>query len=529
MSPHLYTSRKTSRVWATFLALLLSLLLLSAGGTKVEAVGEETVPRNGETVSHTPPLIQVRIPGSGGIEVTLENDKGDVIPFTGDSKRADGTLALKPPALVYGTYIVRWVSESDSGWFSFSVGEPTAIVTSGTFNLYIVVAAVAFLLLALAVGLLGYVKKSKKMYIVSASAVVVSLLGLTGAIGAQNEYRLKKLTPSTMGVQECLKSSNRLDVERCLVGVYVSMAYESTPAQASITLEKDMLANPMLRYYCHHTSHAIGRASYAIYDSIEKAFTSGVEVCDFGYYHGIVEEASGYQTDEFFQESIPTLCVDLTTNNLFYMQCIHGIGHAVAQRTNNDMVRGLAMCERLDILPANERKPALNACGTGVTMEWFSVATSGAGGLNSVSPTINKPRDVCAQIGERWGGECYEYIGNTVDSSKPYDSLTEIASWCLDSSYVNSCYIGIARAATGLGVPSKEILEICQIAQDPTVRDECLEKYIVGKATTIDFSVESVDRTCVEMAKYADVTALCVQAKAKVVDIDRDVKLTRGS
>lgn len=529
MSTSLHVSPKTARTWRMLIVVLLPLVLLTTTGTRVLAGGEETIPRNGETVSKTPPLIQVRVPGTGEIEVTLENDKGAIIPFTGDIERSNGTVALKPPALVYGTYIVRWVSGADSGWFSFSVGEPTAVVTSGTFNPYIVAVTCAFLLLSLAIGLIGGVKKSKKMYLVSIFTIAVSLVGLVGAVGAKSEYQLKKLTPSTLGVQECLKSSNRLDVERCLVGAYVSVAYESTPAEASTTLEKDMLANPMLRYYCHHTSHAIGRASYAIYGSIEKAFTLGVEVCDFGYYHGIVEEASGYQTDEFFQESIPTLCVDLTTNNLFYMQCIHGIGHAVAQRTNNDMVRGLTMCERLDSLPIEEQKSALNACGTGVTMEWFSVATSGADGLNSVRPTVSKPRDVCAQIGERWGGECYEYIGNTVDSSKPYESLTEIASWCLDAPYVNSCYIGIARAATGLGVSSKDILQICQIADDVAVRNECLEKYIVGKATTIDFSVESVDRTCAEMGKYADVQALCVQARIKVVEIDKDVKLTRGA
>ena len=51
----------------------------------------------------------------------------------------------------------------------------------------------------------------------------------------------------------------------------------------------------------------------------------------------------------------------------------------------------------------------------------------------------------------------------------------------------------------------------------------------MGKATTIDFSVESVDRTCAEMGKYADVQALCVQARIKVVEIDKDVKLTRGA
>lgn len=522
------TSTRTKKLRMLALILIPLMLLVATGGQGM-ASGEDTVPRNGETTSKTPPLIQVRVPGNGEVNITLENDKGVLIPFTGEVLRANGTLAVKPPALVYGTYIVRWAGGAKNGWFAFSVGKPTAVVTSGTFNPYIIAPTFAVLLLAAAVGLLGGVKRNKKIYLLSIPMLALSLVGFFGALGAKSEYQLKKITFTTLGAQECLKSSNRLDVERCLVGTYVSLAYESTPAQASVALEKDMLANPLLRYYCHHTSHAIGRASYAIYGSLEKAFTLGVEVCDFGYYHGIVEEASGYQTDEFFQESIPTLCTNLTTNNLFYMQCIHGIGHAVAQRTNNDMVRGLAMCERLDSLPVAELGPALNACGTGVTMEWFSVATSGSDGLNAVRPTVSKPRDVCALIGKRWGAECYEYIGNTVDSSKPYESLREIASWCLGNPYENSCYIGLARAGTGLGVSAKDMLQICQVSDDQDVQNECLEKYIIGKATTIDFTLESVDRTCADLGKYADVRELCAKARIKVQEINKGVQLTRES
>ena len=208
MSTSLHVSPKTARTWRMLIVVLLPLVLLTTTGTRVLAGGEETIPRNGETVSKTPPLIQVRVPGTGEIEVTLENDKGAIIPFTGDIERSNGTVALKPPALVYGTYIVRWVSGADSGWFSFSVGEPTAVVTSGTFNPYIVAVTCAFLLLSLAIGLIGGVKKSKKMYLVSIFAIAVSLVGLVGAVGAKSEYQLKKLTPSTLGVQECLKSSN---------------------------------------------------------------------------------------------------------------------------------------------------------------------------------------------------------------------------------------------------------------------------------------------------------------------------------
>lgn len=512
----------------TVLALIfLPILLLTLLPDRVAADSENTYPRNGEIVGKTPRSI--RVPGTGKVEITLKNDQGVMIPFTGETLVNDGTVTVQPPALVYGTYIVTWSSADGDGWFSFSVGEPSATVTAGTFNVYLAVLVAAILLAAAAAGVVGRAKKNKKMYLGSIPLLLTAVTGALLVSRTDSEYSLKKLDSSIEPAQECLKSSNRLNVERCLVGSYVSLAYASSPAEASRTLEKDMQTNPMLRYYCHHTTHAIGRAGYAIYGSVAEAFTKGVEVCDFGYYHGIIEEASGYQTDESFQDSIPTLCGDLTTNDLFYMQCIHGIGHAVAQRTNNDMLRGLTMCERLDVLPKEELAAALNACGTGVTMEWFSVATSGSEGLNAVSPTVSSPRDVCPMVSDRWAGECYEYVGNTVDSSKPYESLSELAGWCTGTPQPVSCYIGIARAGVGLGVSPKDILSICRTSGEAEPRNQCIEWYIVGKATTIDFSLESVERSCAEMSGYPEIGAICARAKDKVAQIEKNVALTGGA
>lgn len=524
---HIIRGRMLRRTYAQRIGILILLLLSLTGVNPVKAQEDDISPRNGEVVTKTPAIIQLQVAGSAPVRVTLENDQGVSIPFTGEYTREEGYLAVKPPALTSGTYIVRWSSSTGERWSSFSVGEVSAVVTAGSFNIYLVLALGAFLVLSIGLLIVGKSRRNTLLITLGAVLTTLGMLGEVAALKTTTDFKLKDKEIATLSASECLKSSNRLDVERCLTGSYVSIAYASTPKEASMALQQDMAKYPMLRYYCHHTSHAIGRASFDIYESIKVAFESGIEVCDFGYFHGIVEEASGFQTDSEFVAAIPSLCAELTTNSLFYMQCIHGIGHAIAQRTNNDMLRGLEMCESLDEVLVEQQVAIRTACGTGVTMEWFSVATSG--GLESVSPLVDSPREVCSQVASRWASACYEYIGNTVDSSKPYESLIEIGSWCLESKYAESCYIGLARAGVGLGVPVEEILSICQNSNDALVTSTCLEFYIVSKATTIDFTIDSVTSTCNALNALVDARTLCVSAYTKVQDILENVELTGAS
>ena len=519
--------RRLRRTYAQRVSILILMLLSLTGVSPVKAQEDDISPRNGEVVTKTPTIIQLQVAGSAPVRVTLENDQGVLIPFTGEYTREDGYLAVKPPALTSGTYIVRWDSDAGERWSSFSVGEVSAVVTAGSFNVYLVLAIGAFLVLSIGLLLIGKSRGNALLITLGVICTTLGMLGEVAALKTTSDFKLKDKEIATLSASECLKSSNRLDVERCLTGLYVSIAYASTPKEASESLQQDMAKYPMLRYYCHHTSHAIGRASFDIYESIKVAFESGIEVCDFGYFHGIIEEASGFQSDSEFVTAIPSLCTELTTNSLFYMQCIHGIGHAIAQRTNNDMLRGLEICESLDEVLVEQQVAIRTACGTGVTMEWFSVATSG--GLESVSPLVDSPREVCSQVASRWASACYEYIGNTVDSSRPYESLLEIGSWCSISEYAESCYIGLARAGVGLSVPAKEILDICQNSNNTLITDTCLEFYIVSKATTIDFTIDSVTTTCDSLNALVDARALCTSAYEKVQGILASVELTGAS
>lgn len=322
------------------------------------------------------------------------------------------------------------------------------------------------------------------------------------------------LEKSAEAAEKCMSGGNRLEIQRCLEGSLVFVA-EAEGVDASLkTLEGLTRSNGRARYFCHEASHAIGRASLRINESLTDAFRDGYDVCDFGYYHGIVEGASAGMDDASFRTAVSTLCSQFANaEELFFMQCNHGIGHAAARRTNNDMLRGLAFCDAIaetEGLEGERLRTARNGCGTGVTMEWFATATLSED--PTVTPKVEEPRDVCHQVPEQWAAECYEYVGNTLNASDPVNSLIELSGWCNDSAQPGPCFKGLARAAAGVGVSDRDAVAVCDAARERDARNGCVSYYIATVATTIDFNEKSVERICAILPAEDRDGALCRNA-----------------
>jgi hypothetical protein len=329
----------------------------------------------------------------------------------------------------------------------------------------------------------------------AAVLVVAALLPLPAQL-VERAPRVEALATSTVDPVSCLSGSNRLVIQRCLDEAYTATVRRDGVNTALEQLRTLFRTAPQARFFCHETSHAIGRESLRSNGDLAAAFADGFDVCDFGYYHGIVEAAAGHLDDAAFRAAVPELCGQLASvDQLFLLQCTHGLGHAAARRTNNDMVKALSFCEALEQSSSfgpDELAGALNGCGTGVTMEWFAVATSA--GLRAVSPEVAEVREVCNEVPQRWAPECFEYVGNTLDPSRPVESLRELAGWCTRSASPDSCFIGLARAAGGVGVRPVDAIAICDLGG--TARDGCVTFYIAGVATTIEYRVEVVDEIC---------------------------------
>lgn len=349
--------------------------------------------------------------------------------------------------------------------------------------------------------------------------LVIASSSATLEVGA----RIDTLTDETLPAATCLAGTNRLQIQRCLDSSLVATARTESVGAALDTLKRLLGTESRARYFCHEASHAIGRESLKMNGNLADAFRDGYDVCDFGYYHGIVEGVAGGFDDATFLAKVPTLCEEFASaEELFYMQCNHGIGHAAARRTNNDMVRSLAFCDALEEnrnLTGERLRLAQNGCGTGVTMEWFATATADPNA--AVTPKVSRPRDVCLAIPERWVPECIEYVGNTLDASSPVESLRELGVWCTTTGYVEPCYTGLARAAAGVGITPRDAIGVCDAAPTGDARDECVTFYIAAVATTIDYDVAAVDRICRELpeADRAGPTSLCEQVRVAVIEV----------
>lgn len=359
--------------------------------------------------------------------------------------------------------------------------------------------------------------RAAAVVLTQALATVIAVV----ALGAGAPERIDALAGSAEDPAECLVGTNRLTIARCLDGSLVAIVERDGVGPALDTLRDLIGVNSRARFFCHEASHAVGRASLRINGNLADAFRAGYDVCDFGYYHGIVEGAAGGFDDATFLAQVPSLCQDFASaEELFYMQCNHGIGHAAARRTNNDMVRALEFCNALDKNPqltGDRLRIARNGCGTGVTMEWFATATADPNA--AVTPEVSEPRDVCTQIPSRWAPECVEYVGNTLDSSDPVNSLREIGRWCTTTGFDEACFRGVARAAAGVGIPPADAIAVCD-TNAPT-RDDCVSFYIAIVATTIDFDVSAVDRICAKLPERDRTGAfsLCERARQAVTEV----------
>ena len=382
----------------------------------------------------------------------------------------------------------------------------------------------ATVLLALPLLALALVKLPRPAAKRTATAAAASLAGAVavGALGAVSvpPAQTVALDRTIEAAETCLQGSNRLQTQRCLAQLYTSMVQQEGVEPALDHLLALTQQSGEAVFHCHEASHAIGRASMRSHDDIVAAFTDGYDVCDFGYYHGIVEAAADHLDDEEFRDAVPTLCAGLASENtLFYMQCLHGTGHAAALRANNDLNRGLEFCDELretDTLADEQREGALNGCGTGVTMEWFSTASIAGSDSGAVSPPVSQPREVCAEVDERWQPECYEYVGNTLDTSRPAASLRELADWCLQTTEISACFVGLTRAAGGVGIDPQIVFDVCAMADNPAL-ENCLTFYIVYRATTIDYRLSVVDELCEQLPADGtyDKESVCEQARTQ--------------
>ncbi len=187
----------------------------------------------------------------------------------------------------------------------------------------------------------------------------------------------------------------------------------------------------------------IGNEAYVAYKSVDEASKHGDYVCWSGYYHGIYEKYMADFDDDELRTVMPTICHRPKDNPYAfdYYNCIHGLGHGVTIRFDNDPFRALPYC---DVLGDNWER---TNCYTGVFMQNIVVDRTMH---KSVRLKEDDPIYPCNAVEKRYKSACYlgqtSYVLRVLD----YD-YKKAFSVCdgIEQGFVQTCYVSMGRDISG--------------------------------------------------------------------------------
>jgi hypothetical protein len=209
---------------------------------------------------------------------------------------------------------------------------------------------------------------------------------------------------------------------------------------------------------CHDLSHVTGRAAWAKYGNVAQAFNAGYDVCDFGYFHGIVEAAGAEMTPEEFKSRIPGMCGELRADYLRYSQCAHGSGHGAFYLAQGDMEAAMELCSGFP----RDDQGVTSGCETGVSMEWFAVYESDS---TELTPKVADRRMVCGAVAAPYRASCFDYLYNGIEVVLAGDAdIAREAAWCEENAgaAAANCLVSLGRVViAGLQRSPDQVHGIC--------------------------------------------------------------------
>jgi hypothetical protein len=181
-------------------------------------------------------------------------------------------------------------------------------------------------------------------------------------------------------VKKCVETSKE-NVGRCM-DRYFEKTIRNQPTKTVMKLLTELVnENDLVRGNDHPIAHAVGRANFTKYGSIQDAFNDCTSDVFAGCLHGGVERAlfSNQELDdmenkdekftlELIKKKLPTICSPESYKNAEYpinarVACFHGLGHAILFSTRYKYEDSLNLCKQI---PDNYD---VEGCYGGVVME----------------------------------------------------------------------------------------------------------------------------------------------------------------
>ena len=264
------------------------------------------------------------------------------------------------------------------------------------------------------------------------------------------------------GCDHGAKSGDSL--KKCWTTYFEEVAAQDGVVAALKTLQDIGKTNKSVSTHCHDYDHNLGRWAYNNTRDVVEALTHDDRACQYGFMHGVLEAFAMEATDADMQDKLGVVCEpyrdDIETPGLerYLGECLHGIGHAAAVHTQDDVFKALEWC-RLGTRAPNE----IEACTGGVLMEYGNsvIKQRGGGGplIEAHGPGDSHIADdvamnLCTKVKSEFKRECWrranmfwgalkvttpEMLKMCVkDSGEDYDRCGDgVGGWVMRVSYEN--------------------------------------------------------------------------------------------
>ena len=230
--------------------------------------------------------------------------------------------------------------------------------------------------------------------------------------------------------------------------------------------------NPSFFSNCHETAHYLGREEYRRKDSISKVFDETSRICLGGVFHGAVE---GYliekhiRADDYgrVKEEIPRICGRISNYPVIqpFVECHHGLGHAVMFFTENDLPKALDLCDAL----GTEDQRSL--CYTGAFMA--NLDSVGSTDHPTKYAKADDPLYPCYILKKQYQSQCYTY-GVLVPFQSDIKKSIELCGK-IPEEFKSACFQTFGRDRTMVSADPEEIKQQCYQISETNLRSDCVQ------------------------------------------------------
>jgi len=242
-------------------------------------------------------------------------------------------------------------------------------------------------------------------------------------------------------LQECIRDNG------CVINRLTSLSI-SEPQHLVLSVLNGVVSEwEKEQVTCHEIAHHLGVFLYKYFDGdVSEALSHVDSKCGNSLYHGVIEFSL---IDQMNSKNIGRDDVDITstcknvgsstTTNL-HIQCVHGLGHAIAKLYENDVFEGIKRCDELEIFEDQDM------CYDGLLMENNNEDYFTGGGDYDENDTYYP----CSALDEKYKKNCYFYQGYHIlrENEESYEPSFEQCINMPDKNYIGKCIGAVSQEMT---------------------------------------------------------------------------------